>query len=281
MEPNTAAKDSFLQEMLRRSENFSQKLVQLSPSNYTKEARELKEILDEQLSNTEELIELYKKQLAGPTDPLHDIIKLILTANYVSNPAIRLQLTEDTNDEHKVKALLDFWEVFNGNKGEKFQTVFARAVEYVDLYRRRSEVLAPNSTTSLKSLNDFVDSASAWLANKSKVQFVKKDISIGLTPEDKAVQLQTSTAATSIVPEKPKAEVSAPKRKSWADEEDDVPPEEVKTLGEPTMSDSQGDYQDEGATQGEYQHGRFKRNYNRGHNRRANFSRGSRYRKRY
>jgi hypothetical protein len=249
--------DSFILELLRRKDNFSQKLVELSPSN-SNEARELRQLLDEQLVSTEELIELYRKQQTS--DPLQETVRLVLTVSFVSNPAIRHQLAEALNDDHKINALLDFWDIFNGNKGDTFQTVFARSVEYVELLRRGSEVLAPNSSTSLKSLYQFVRKASEWLADKSKPLLTKKDISVSA----KENQLNTSHQATSIVPSKPEAyshppiderpppeteerpadvrlyksetqklqptenKLEAPKRKSWADEEDDVIVEESK-----------------------------------------------------
>jgi hypothetical protein len=183
-------KDSFLLELIKRKENFAQKLALLSSS---KDTGELRQFLDEQLASTDDLIELYMKQLPCLSDPLHETIRLILTVSFVLTPGIQQQLAEDLNDDHKIPALLDFWSVFNGNKGETFQTVFARAVEYVELLRRGSEVLAPNSSTSLKSLHEFVGSASQWLADKSKAQFTRKDIAVGHDPAELQTTLETGT----------------------------------------------------------------------------------------
>jgi hypothetical protein len=281
-------KDSFILELLRRKENFSHKLAELSPSNSSDEARELRQLLDEQLVSTEELIELYRKQQTS--DPLQETVRLILTVSFVSNPAIRLQLAEALNDDHKINALLDFWDIFNGNKGETFQTVFARSVEYVELLRRGSEVLAPNSSTSLKSLYQFVRKASEWLADKSKPLLTKKDISVSAREN----QLNTSHQATSIVPSKPEEDsyppsderpppaeeeqpadvrlyksetqklhptekqLEAPKRKSWADEEDDAVVEESKELGESKVVEA---YRKQRGRNRRYTRERYRRRY--------------------
>jgi hypothetical protein len=250
MEP----KDSFLRELIKRKENFAQKLALLSSSQ---ETRELRQFLDEQLASTDDLIELYRKQLPCPSDPLHETIRLILTVSYVSNPEIQRQLAEDFNDDHKIPALLDFWSVFNGSKGETFQTVFVRAVEYVELLRRGSEVLAPNSSTSLKSLHEFVGSASEWLADKSQAQFTRKDISVGRGPAELQTTLETRT---SILPS-------------------EVPPQKPHEASEETKEDQtpEGDSEDIGpdSQPKTYSHSRY--GY-RGRNRRYN---RERYRRRY
>lgn len=237
MEPTTASKDSFMLELLKRKESLSIKLAQLDSSHFSDDARMLKEMLDEQLANTQDLIDLYISQLVKPVDPLYDAVKLFLTVNYVSIPAVRLQLAHDFADDSKTAALLDFWEVFNGNKGEKYETVLPRAVEYVELYRRRSEVLAPNSALSLKALHDFVSKTSDWLAHKSKTSFLKRDAEVGGHPAEenaepvKETETITEAAKPDVVVQtevrRPGAE--GPKRKSWADEVDDIPVEETKS----------------------------------------------------
>lgn len=247
MEPSTGPKDAFLLELQRRQDKFAQRLAQLSLSNYSKEALDLKQMLDEQLSDTEELIELYRSQLAVPADPLHDLVELLLTANYVSCPEVRSQLAEVINDDHKAEALLNFWTVLNGNRGDQFQTVLQRAVEYVDLYRRGSHVLAPNSSASLKSLHEFVATSAEWLANKSRAQFTSRVLKPLVTAEAKVQFVETKQEPAEgkaqtheVQPTESKAETAAfasesyppkveeAKRKSWADEEDDVPHEETK-----------------------------------------------------